>query len=73
MQVVDSNGVESMAKFQICKGLCRNKVLVNVSRLVQNGYSVAFQEQQKQIPELHPEAERVVLHRRLGEAVQPGE
>lgn len=43
IQVVSSNGVESMARFQMCKCLGRDKVLASVSRLSQSGHKVAFQ------------------------------
>lgn len=43
IRVVDSNGVESMAKFQMCRGLGRDKILASVSRLIQSGHSVVFQ------------------------------
>lgn len=43
LQVADYNGIESMAKFQKCRGLGRDMVLASVSRLIQIGHSVVFQ------------------------------
>lgn len=43
MQVIDNKGVESMAKFQICEGRGRDKVLGSVSRLIQSGHTVVCQ------------------------------
>jgi hypothetical protein len=42
VQVVDEYGVESWAKFQMCKGLGNDKILGSVSRLVEAGHSVVF-------------------------------
>ena len=42
VQVVDSRGNESWAKFQMCKGLGQNRILGSVSRLVEAGHSVVF-------------------------------
>lgn len=42
-QVVESIGVESMARFQMCRGRGRDNVLAIVSRLLQSGHSVVFQ------------------------------
>jgi hypothetical protein len=42
IQVVDDYGVESWAKFQMCKGLGNDKILGSVSRLVEAGHSVVF-------------------------------
>lgn len=44
IQVNDSSGVESMAKFQICNGLGRGNVLASVSSFAQSGHNVVFQE-----------------------------
>lgn len=42
VEVTDSNGRISWAKFQICSGLGNDKILASVSRLVQVGHSVVF-------------------------------
>lgn len=42
VQVVDENGSESWAKFQICQGLGRNRILGSVSRLIESGHTVVF-------------------------------
>jgi hypothetical protein len=42
VQVVDEYGIESWAKFQICKGLGQDKILGSVSRLVEAGHVVVF-------------------------------
>ena len=40
--VVDDEGTESWAKFQMCKGLGQNRIWGSVSRLVQAGHGVVF-------------------------------
>jgi hypothetical protein len=46
IEVTDEKGVESQVRIQICDGLSPNKILASVSRLVQAGHSVVFQDPQ---------------------------
>ena len=55
VEVVDENGTTTWAKFQVCRGLGKDKVLGSVSRLVQAGHRVVFQS-----PELGSYIENVV-------------
>lgn len=43
LEVYDESGASSWAKFQVCTGFGKDKVLASVSRLVQTGHSVVFQ------------------------------
>ena len=55
VEVVDENGTTTWAKFQVFRGLGKDKVLGSVSRLVQAGHRVVFQS-----PELGSYIENVV-------------
>jgi hypothetical protein len=44
VKVTDGKGAVSWAKFQMCRGLGKDKVLGSVSRLVEAGHRVVFQD-----------------------------
>lgn len=71
IEAVDQNSAVSHAKFQMCRGMGRDKVLASVSRLVQSGHSVVFQDPQKGsyvvLHELLEAEQRVLLPGRLGQ------
>lgn len=46
IEAVGRNGIVSQAKFQMCRGLGKDKIIACVSRLVQNGHSVIFHDPQ---------------------------
>ena len=46
IEIVDSNGTANQLRIQMCDGLSSNKVLGSVSRLVQAGHRVVFQDPQ---------------------------
>ena len=43
VETIDEHGITSHVKFQMCKGLGEGKILGSVSRMVQSGHTVVFQ------------------------------